>query len=154
MCARKAFPILVKPKSHYKAPMWHLCDPLRFQWYIGQNADVHNHPLSVGLNSPTGLACRKVTLCSGIIVLGWILHVWLRTLALPTTWLMKETHLLPLIGSTDDLNSLFLPGKAQNSLFPMLISYQKQNNQSILWWRQAIHSSGCCQFYPCIKPDL
>ena len=73
-----------------------------------------------------------------------------REWALPTTWLMKEIHLLLLIGSTDPLNSLFLPGKAQNSLFPMLISNEKQ---SIPWWRQG-STLPDVSFIRVIKPDI
>lgn len=44
----------------------------------------------------------------------------------PVGW-QEEIHLLLLIGSTDHLNSSFLSGKAQNSMFPMLINSQKQS---------------------------
>ena len=65
---------------------------------------------------------------------------------------MKEIHLLLLIGSTDPLNSLFLPGKAQNSLFPMLISNEKQSNRETEWRQGSTLPD--VNFIRVIKPDL
>lgn len=133
---RKLFLSVCSPNHVIKLPHDTFVTPPRggsrgVQWHTGQHANVYNHPLLGGPNSPTGLVHRKVMACR------------CHTSVLDSARLTEdagathhladegEIHLLPLIGSTEHLNPSFLPGRAQNSLFPVLISYQKQNNQSI-----------------------
>ena len=107
------------------------------------------------LHWPTILAGRKVTIQSGITIPAWILNFWPRTLALPATWLMKRDSFASANWQQRSYEPLVPARKSPDLSVPMLITYQKQNNQEYsLMETQDIHSSWCCQFYPCIKPDL
>lgn len=95
-----------------------------------------------------------MTIQSGIKIPAWILNFWPRTLTLPATWLTRKDSFAS-ANWQQRSSELFVPARKSPHLsVPRLITYQKQNNEYSLMETQGIHSSWCCQFYPCIKPDL
>lgn len=92
---------------------------------------------------------------AGVTLLCWTLHVWLRMLARPTTWLMKETDPFASANWQHRAFEPFISARKSPELsVPNANQLPEPKQSEYPQQRQAILSPWCGQFYASFKQDI